>query len=85
MLMSDEDELQAGKGGGERDEDRRPEQTQRIRHCHHQVRAPSGFCRAARTRLFRLVNMQNGALRASPPIAAHEMGIQKYFEKTGYF
>jgi hypothetical protein len=42
----------------------------------HQV-----FCRAARTRLFRLINLQNGALRAPPPIAAHEMGIQKYFEK----
>jgi hypothetical protein len=30
---------------------------------------------------FKLINNQNGALRAPPPIAAHEMGIQKYFDK----
>ncbi len=85
-MFADECELQAGKGGGERDKDKRPEQTQRFRHRHYQVRATSGFGRptrpcAARSRLFRFINLQNGALRAPSPIAAHEMGIQKYFEK----
>jgi hypothetical protein len=83
-VFADEYELQAGQGGGERDKDKRPEQTQQFRHRHYQVRAPSGFGRAARTRLFRLINMQNGALRAPPrPSRVTIWEFKNILKKTG--